>query len=416
MSADSPDPVVRADATTPHDEKYLPAPKAARSGIGLCLSGGGFRATLFHLGALRRLNELGVLGQLRTITSVSGGSIMSAVLAAALAEPAGMAAGRLGDFEGVARRIRAFTSADRRTWPILNRLLPWNWFDDATGVKALMLEYETDLTRLRIGQLPEAPNFIFCATDMAFGVDWTFQKRASGDYQAGYIAPTPPEWPVAKAVAASSCFPPVFNPLPIGLKPTELKGGDYYDDGRDKCIEHMRLTDGGDYDNFGLEPVWKDHSVVLVSDGGSPFQFEGDKGLKWRLLRYADIAQEQARALRKRWLISSFATGVMQGTYWGIRSARTSYDPTDAIGYSDGLAKQVISKVRTDLNAFSDAEAAVLENHGYLLADAAIKKHVPALYGSAQPPVVPHPDWLDEQKVRTALHDSAKRTLFFLKI
>ena len=33
-------------------------------GWALCLSGGGFRATLFHLGSLLRLNELGVLGRL----------------------------------------------------------------------------------------------------------------------------------------------------------------------------------------------------------------------------------------------------------------------------------------------------------------------------------------------------------------
>src|SRR5438046_6052551 len=58
---------------------YLPEP--ARTGIALCLSGGGFRAALFHLGALRRLNELGVLPSISTISSVSGGSIISAHLA-----------------------------------------------------------------------------------------------------------------------------------------------------------------------------------------------------------------------------------------------------------------------------------------------------------------------------------------------
>ncbi len=31
-------------------------------GIGLCLSGGGYRAMLFHLGVLWRLAELGYLG------------------------------------------------------------------------------------------------------------------------------------------------------------------------------------------------------------------------------------------------------------------------------------------------------------------------------------------------------------------
>src|ERR1700680_1691406 len=49
--------------------------------LGLALSGGGFRATLFHLGALWRLNELGWLRQLDIITSVSGGSIVNGVLA-----------------------------------------------------------------------------------------------------------------------------------------------------------------------------------------------------------------------------------------------------------------------------------------------------------------------------------------------
>src|SRR5436853_4611803 len=49
--------------------------------LGLCLSGGGYRAMLFHLGALWRLNELGCLTKLDRISSVSGGSITAGVLA-----------------------------------------------------------------------------------------------------------------------------------------------------------------------------------------------------------------------------------------------------------------------------------------------------------------------------------------------
>ena len=52
-----------------------------RHGVGLCLSGGGYRAALFHLGALRRLDELGVLAQVRTISAVSGGAIIANLLA-----------------------------------------------------------------------------------------------------------------------------------------------------------------------------------------------------------------------------------------------------------------------------------------------------------------------------------------------
>src|SRR3954465_9247483 len=50
------------------------------SGIALCMSGGGYRAMIFHLGALIRLNELGLLSKLNRISSVSGGSITAAQL------------------------------------------------------------------------------------------------------------------------------------------------------------------------------------------------------------------------------------------------------------------------------------------------------------------------------------------------
>ena len=36
-------------------------PSSLAPGIALCLSGGGYRAMVFHLGALWRLNELGLL-------------------------------------------------------------------------------------------------------------------------------------------------------------------------------------------------------------------------------------------------------------------------------------------------------------------------------------------------------------------
>ena len=49
-------------------------------GTALCLSGGGYRAMLFHLGALWRLNEFGILSELKRVSSVSGGSIAAGVL------------------------------------------------------------------------------------------------------------------------------------------------------------------------------------------------------------------------------------------------------------------------------------------------------------------------------------------------
>ena len=46
--------------------------------IGLALSGGGFRASIFHLGVIRRLEELGIMKYVQTISAVSGGSIIAA--------------------------------------------------------------------------------------------------------------------------------------------------------------------------------------------------------------------------------------------------------------------------------------------------------------------------------------------------
>jgi NTE family protein len=95
---------------------YLPKPREERDGIGLCLSGGGYRAALFHLGAVRRLNELGILARLKTISSVSGGSIVSAHLATRLPWPL---TGPVPDWESrVAAPFRRFTSTRyRRTRP-----------------------------------------------------------------------------------------------------------------------------------------------------------------------------------------------------------------------------------------------------------------------------------------------------------
>jgi NTE family protein len=401
----------REHTATQHSlEAFAPAPRRERSGLALCLSGGGYRAALFHLGALRRLNELGILSAVDTITAVSGGSILAAHLAATMRPwPApGQVMSEwdrriVAPFLGIARQ-------NIRTPAILRRLLPWNWFRSSTGVRALAHTYERIVTGMKLVELPERPRFVFCATDMEFGVNWQFRSDESGDYRAGY-APTPRDWSVGRAVAASSAFPPVFNPLPVDLP------ADVFRRGR-RPVADLRLTDGGVYDNLGLEPVWKSHATLLVSDGGAPFAFEPDRGLLRRLRRYTDIISGQVGALRKRWLVSNFMTGTLSGTYWGVSSAVASYEVPNFPGYSEDLVDNRIATVRTDLDAFSDAEMDVLENHGYTLAAAAIARHAPQLVSRPAPPpppppppIPPHRDWMDEPAVTRALAHSHARTL-----
>ena len=391
-------------------ETFMPS-RAARDGIALCLSGGGFRAALFHMGALRRLNELGVLSKVKTISSVSGGSIIAAHLADRIRvwpQPGE----RVMDWDAtIAHPFKETTGKDFRTGPILRRFLPWNWFRPSTAVEALAALYEQRLTRLRLGELPEHPRFIFCATDISYAANWEFTKDRVGDYKAGYMRP-PPDWSVARAVAASSCFPPVFDPLPVGIKPELLVGGSEPKGAeRDKIVRAMGLSDGGVYDNLGLEPVWKSAATLLVSDGGAPFGASADAGFLWRLLEYVSVAMEQVSSLRKRWLMSNFITGELAGTYWGVASAASHYDVSE--GYSQELVAEVIARIRTDLDSFSAAEQDVLENHGYALADAAIRRHAAGLIAPDSPSYQPpNPDWLDETKVRHALRESNRRRLF----
>jgi len=385
--------------------KYVPSARKIENSVGLSLSGGGFRATLFHLGAIRRLNEFGVLPRLTTISSVSGGSILNGFLASRLRDPL---ANGVADFQSsVADPIRQFCFLDIRRWLALEAVIPGT--HNSSG---LAKQYDEHLTKGKLlKDIPEAPVQVFCSTDLAYGVNWIFKKQECGDWQAGFQK-TPADWLVATAVAASSCFPPVFKPLQLNLDPAKMVGGNVPPGPqRDKAMREITFSDGGVYDNLGLEPIWKDHEIVLSSDGGALFPVGGDTGFVWEISRFISIPENQALALRKRWLISNFDSGRLKGTYWGIGSSRSSYGLDG--GYSDELARNFIAAIRTDLDSFSGAEASILENHGYWLADAAIQKHVPKLFPKEIVPLkVPYPEWAGpEDKIKEALKDSGKRTL-----
>ena len=80
-------------------------------------------------------------------------------------------------------------------------------------------------------------------------------------------------------------------------------------------------------------------------------------------------------------------------------------------GYHETLVEKKIAAVRTDLDAFGEAEQAVLENHGYLLADAALRERGLVNLGGIEglPPEPPHPRWMNEERVREALSGSGRR-------
>jgi NTE family protein len=348
-----------------------------------------------------------------TITSVSGGSVLAAQVAGHVAEhPDSWRPGEpvAGFDEGVVRPLEELASQDIRTHEVLRVLDPRRWGRRNVQIDALADRLERGPAGRRLSELPERPRFLFCATDANFRGQWTFDsrdKRIGGD-QAGHAEVG--SWTIARAAAASACLPGVFGPMRISDR---LQGGAYEQPDRDTILSRIDLIDGGIYDNLGLEPVWRDHDAILVSDASPSFKPEPRIGKLWGQLRVAVTLLEQATEVRKRWLLADFTRGELKGAYWGIPSVAANYefDPGVPV-YSPGFVRDSIAPIRIDFDSFSEAERAVLQNHGYLLADVGIRRHLPELAPDAPPPRVPYEEWMDEARARDALAESDKTKLF----
>jgi NTE family protein len=385
-------------------EAGQPAEKgeSERRGFGLCLSGGGYRATLYHLGAARRLHELGALNRVDTISSVSGGSIFAAKLADLAMERGWQDGLAIENFDEVAERVRSLTSHDLRTtsmvWP-------------GPGAKHLQHLLHRYGTNKQLRDLPKRPDFIFCATDMTYGICWEFSRTMSGSYDFRN-AEDPDNWPVAFAVAASACFPPLFRPLPVHSKLLRVKKKTSRRAPTPDGCHSTALSDGGVYDNLGLEPVWKKRAQVLVSDAGAPLV---ETPYRWRpikgLLRYGSVARSQTRALRLRIFWDQLNSDVYDGAYWDIgASARVP-----AVGYPKELIEEEIQWIRTDLDRFTDEEQMILENHGYWSVEDQFRKEGirdslgAILADTAHKPKAPHKELMAPDRVCRALRHSRSR-------
>jgi len=194
-------------------------------------------------------------------------------------------------------------------------------------------------------------------------------------------------------VAASSAFPPALSPAIVKLDPDSFEkteGADLYDNVAFR--RQLVLTDGGVYDNLGLETVWNSLDTVLVSDAGAPLGFEEAPDSSWtkQAIRAMDIATEQTRALRKRALIADFNSGQRKGAYWGIMTPIRKYALPDALPCPESRTAE-LTAMRTRLNTFSESEQCQLINWGYANCDAAMRRWMNA---PNQPPARwPYPEF-----------------------
>lgn len=360
---------------------------AKLEGLGLALSGGGFRATLFHVGSLRRLVELEILGKLTRISSVSGGSIAAGRLAQVWADLS--ATMTVDAFERlVAEPLKAFCRLAIDANAIGKGVLsPFE-----SPIDIVEKQYAKHLMSKRLDELPSHPVFVFNSTNLQTGRSFRFTKKYMGDYRLGLIRD--PRLPVAKAVAASSGFPPFLSPVKLSRPGSFEKtaGADLH--GKSDFADKIYLSDGGVYDNLGLETVWNRCETVLVSDAGAPFSIDAKPSGEWvkQTLRALDVATDQSRALRKRALVADFSAGQRSGAYWGIDTDIAEYKLADALQCNPVKIAR-LAAIRTRLDPFSDQEQGELMNWGYAVTDAAIRRFAPQLVKQGQRAQWPAPEW-----------------------
>lgn len=247
--------------------------------IGLSLSGGGVRAAVFHLGVLRRLADENLLEEVSGISTVSGGSLVTAVIMS----KAGM---------------RWPTSAEYRSklFPAIRHLMTTTDLFGFTAVGGRgLLKFNlrlfchrasvlAELLKTRWGvvgdlkNLPDQPIWWINTTCLETGKNWRFSKREMGDWQFGKHYN--PLFSLAEAAAASAAVPYVIGALTLSLP----KEGWYRTDpGTRKPLEkskppvrRARLWDGGAYENLGLEAMFKPQRALkgcdflICSDASGP--------------------------------------------------------------------------------------------------------------------------------------------------
>ena len=284
-----------------------------------------------------------------------------------------------GDFERlVTEPLRAFCSRNIDARAIAEGTIsPWSSISDV-----LAREYDELFENTRLPALPDKPRTVFNTTNLQTGRDFRISKAYMADYRVGQI--DKPDLSVGKVVAASSAFPPVLSPCVIEVDPASWKrldGADLFNNPRYKHT--LTLADGGAYDNIGLEPI-DTFETVLVSDAGAPFgiQHEAKTDPIGQLSRMLDIATDQARGLRARYLIQLAKLRGQKVAYWGIDTQYGDYPAPNKIG-SNPVKTRGLKDIRTRLNAFDRMEQETLINWGYALCDAAMRSFIET---AASPP------------------------------
>ena len=352
----------------PARDDFLTAGKVEDT-IGLCLSGGGYRAMIYHVGVLTRLNEVGILSRLDQIASVSGGSITAGMLALAWRRLQFTGDGVATNLnEVVAKPLLAFAGQPLDVRAILFGLLPGR-----SAADGIADAYDASLFGgATLQDLPDRPRFTFMATNLQTGSAWRFAKDYAADHRVGQIVK--PTLKLSRVVAASSAFPPFLSPVRVVFGENQVQSMAGADLHHAPFTKTAVLTDGGIYDNLGLERVWRRCRTVLVSNAGRNTPEIGSPTGRWsgQIFRALSLVSQQAENSRKRILFGVNNLGQRKVAYWSIDTPIADYEVADTPAISSEETV-IAATMRTRLNAFTAGECDLLLKAGYAGAAASLQ-------------------------------------------
>lgn len=386
----------------------------------LLLSGGGLRATLFHLGVVAYLRKTGALDRLTEIYSVSGGSILAAHMVLNWEK---YRSSDEKDFAKAAQEIIDISKSGIRStileksfWPVLCELV---MFIPRLLVRGLLsaisnadegvnknVEFKrSSPTRLLHKQYAKylyddnvlaslsdpqkfAPDIELLSTGLKTGTLCSFNGLGFSMHPGSETGRSPVQYevgsyPVSKAVAASSAFPGLFPPVRVtGAIFKHAEGAENLDE---------FLSDGGIFDNLGCRKFMLSRKVkrtscnmsMIQSDAGAPFRVEHRKqylgflGIFGRapdilMRRVSDLESQivDQEILQENAALEAGDGAKQQGQKQRIKRLKVSI--SDSV-LSDGAItadyQKWLPQIRTDLDRFSDLEIFCLLRHGFKAAE-----------------------------------------------
>lgn len=375
--------------------------------IGLALSGGGFRATVFHLGVLARLAEERRLEDVTFVSTVSGGSLCIGLVLAQSEFRWPTSDDYL--LQVLARSRDVLTTKDLQFALLLRALRsPWHIHETRADDLSSLLRSRWGVTA-RLADLPLRPRWMINATCFETGKNWRFERLRMGDYVFGYA--DQPDFLLSDALAASAGFPILVGPLVMSTKPyawyryedSESEAGALVEPARRRVphspsISTLHLWDGGVYDNHGLEGLhdfltgWReDVDFLIVSDGaGKPTPPPYRRGLRALHHLVTGIMLDQIRSLRSRAILERLINHHDRGAFLQMGNtaaevlqgaARAGLARPACRGYLPDDEVKRAAEFPTTIRRLRQAEFERLFRHGFELANCTCTAFHPEEFG-----------------------------------